>query len=95
MRKQLLQNAQKFGYKMCVVTKCAEFLLQNARYYKMRVITKCAEFLIQNALYYNMRRNFVTKCVCCNIMRSYKMRLNRGFSEHPHLHCAVGGRYYR
>ena len=49
MRKQLLQNAQKFCYKMCVVTKCAKFLLQNARNYKMRRIfdTKCA--ILQNA----------------------------------------------
>ena len=45
----LLQNAQKFCYKMRVVTKCAEILLRNARCHKMRrnFVTKCA--LLQNA----------------------------------------------
>ena len=49
MYRKLLQNAQKFCYKMCVVTKCAEILLQNAHCHKMRrnFITKCT--LIQNA----------------------------------------------
>ena len=39
----LLQNAQKFCYKMRVVTKCAEILLRN-----VHVLTKCAEILLRN-----------------------------------------------
>ena len=40
----LSQNAQKFCYEMCVVTKCAEILLRNACCYKMlrNFVTKCA-----------------------------------------------------
>ena len=55
-------------------------LLQNAQKfcYEMRVVSKCAEILLRNARCYKMRRNFVTKCARCYIMRRcYKMRLNR------------------
>ena len=68
----MLQNAQDF------VTKCA--LSQNAQKicYEIRVVTKCAGILLRNARCYKMRRNFVTKCRRCYIMRScYKMRLNK------------------
>ena len=74
------------------VTKCA--LSQNAQKfcYEMRVVTKCAEILLRNARCYKMRRNFVTKCARCYIMRScYKMRLNtplvfRGYAKNTR-HC--------
>ena len=45
--------------------------------YVEKVVTKCAEILLRNARCHKMRRNFVTKCARCYIMRScYKMRLN-------------------
>ena len=54
----LSQNAQKFCYKMRVVTKCAEILLRNERCYKIHrnFVTKCARCYIMRSCY-KMRLN--------------------------------------
>ena len=84
-------------YVQKIVTKCAEILLRNARcsqnaqkfFYEMRVVTKCAEILLRNSRCYKMRRNFVTKCVRCYIMRSCFKMLSPGFSSRGKQRVAV------
>ena len=52
--------------------------------YVQKFVTKCAKILLRNARCHKMRRNFVTKCARCYIMRScYKMRLNKPAANTP------------